>query len=577
MSSVFCDRLACCTPPFALKKLLPAISPFKPAGRPLWIVVFSLMLVLRVVYAFHFRVDTDELQHLHVVWGWANGHLQYRDIFDNHGAIFHLLFTPLFRFLGERADILIPMRLAMIPLVGICWWCIYRIGTSLFSREVGLWAAALTGLYPEFFLTSTEFRTDVLWTVLWLLALVVATRKPFKTKHAFLMGLILGAAFGITVKTGLMIGSLVATTGVLMGWEWLGGRRPALASAAIKVLAGLYGLALVPGALLLFFAAQGAAREFLYCNIGHNLVPHAQNWEHFDAHVVWFPIFALILLGITPLFRNRPFDSLTGQRIGLVLIAGFYFTALKTFFPTLSRQDDLPVIPLAMLLVASAPFVLSGRFSSRPRLNAFLPWSVPSLVLLELVALIGFTPFWKNRTREEIATVADVLRATDRNDLVMDATGETIFRMRPYYYALEAFTKVRIQLGLLPDEISERLMETGTGLVRPMDLTKKAQTFIGKNYLPVGHELRMAGQKLKLSGPPTQRSAQFSIAVPTRYTILTPDNREAVGELDGTPFTGPRELAAGSHIFTAKGNAPKYIVVFWGQGFERGFTPSLKR
>jgi len=535
------------------------------------------MLVLRVVYAFHFRVDTDELQHLHVVWGWANGHLQYRDIFDNHGAIFHLLFTPLFRLFGERADILIPMRLAMIPLVGICWWCIYRIGTSLFSKEVGLWAVALTGLYPEFFLTSTEFRTDVLWTVLWLLALVIATREPFKTRHAFVIGLILGAAFGITVKTGLMIGSLVASAMVLMGWEWLGGRRPSFASAGVRAFAGLCGLALVPGALMLFFAAQGAGRDFLYCNIGHNLVPHAQNWEHLDAHVVWFPIFALILVGISPFFRNRPFDALTGRRIGLVLIAGFYFSALKTFFPTLSRQDDLPVIPLAMLVVDSLPFVLAGRLSSRPRLKAFLPWSIPALVVLELVALIGFTPFWKNRTREEIATVADVLRATDRSDFVMDATGETIFRMRPYYYALEAFTKVRIKRGLLPDEIAEQLMATGTAVVRPMDLTKKAQVFVKQNYLPVGHELWMAGQKMNLSAPSAIRSARFDIAVPTRYTILTPDNKEAVGELDGTPFTGPRQLTAGSHTFIGKADSPKYVVLFWSQGFERGFSPVLKR
>lgn len=539
--------------------------------------MFSLLLVLRVVYAFHFRVDTDELQHLHVVWGWANGHLQYRDIFDNHGAIFHLLFTPLFRFLGERADILIPMRLAMIPLVGICWWCIYRIGAALFSREVGLWAAALAGLYPEFFLTSTEFRTDVLWTLLWLLALVVATREPFRTKHAFGMGLILGAAFGITVKTGLMVGSVVASAAMLLGWAWLGGKKPAFASVALKTFAGLSGLVLIPGALLLFFAAQGASREFLYCNIGHNLVPHAQNWEHLDAHVVWFPIFALILLGVSSFFRHRPFDALTGRRIGLVLLAGFYFSALKTFFPTLSRQDDLPVIPLATLLVAAVPFLLSGWSSSRPRLNALLPWSVPALVLLELVALIGFTPFWKNRTREEIATVADVLRATDRADFVMDATGETIFRMRPYYYALEAFTKARIQRGLLPDEIAKRLVATGTAIVRPMDLTKKAQVFIRENYLPMGHELWMAGQKMKLAGPPTKRSARFDIAIPTRYTILTPDNQPAVGEVDGTPLTGPRQLTAGSHTFTGGVGSPKYVVVFWSQAFERGFAPTFKR
>src|SRR5260221_66293 len=101
------------------------------------------------------------------------------------------------------------MRLAMIPLFGISLWCVYQIGAALFSRQAGLWAAILCGFYPEFFLTSSEFRTDNLWTVLWLLALVVATRPPFNVKRTFIVGLLLGAAFAVTVKTGLMVGSLV--------------------------------------------------------------------------------------------------------------------------------------------------------------------------------------------------------------------------------------------------------------------------------------------------------------------------------------------------------------------------------
>ncbi len=196
----------------------PSVSPFTPIGWCSGAVIFAVMLVLRVIYANHFRFDTDEPQHLHVVWGWANGYLQYRDIFDNHGPdSFHLLCVPLFRVLGERADILIPMRLAMIPLFAISLWCIYQIGTALFSRQVGLWAAILCGFYPEFFLTSFRVScTDNLWTVLWLLALVAAVRMPFTAKRAVIVGLLLGAAFAVTVKTGLMVGSLGLTTAAVI-------------------------------------------------------------------------------------------------------------------------------------------------------------------------------------------------------------------------------------------------------------------------------------------------------------------------------------------------------------------------
>ena len=71
---------------------------------------------LRVVYTLHYRFDTDEPQHLHVIWSWVRGRVQYRDVFDNHAPLFHLLLTPLAAALGERADLLVWMRLAMLPL-----------------------------------------------------------------------------------------------------------------------------------------------------------------------------------------------------------------------------------------------------------------------------------------------------------------------------------------------------------------------------------------------------------------------------------------------------------------------------
>ena len=77
-----------------------------------WLVV-GAVLALHVVYAFVYRVDSDEPQHLHVVWGWAHGLLQYRDIFDNHSPLFQMLCAPLFGALGEHTWIVVAMRLAM--------------------------------------------------------------------------------------------------------------------------------------------------------------------------------------------------------------------------------------------------------------------------------------------------------------------------------------------------------------------------------------------------------------------------------------------------------------------------------
>src|SRR5437762_7057900 len=97
-----------------------------------------LLFALKIIYVFWLRIDSDETQHLHVVWGWANGLLPYRDLFDNHSPLFQFICAPLFRLLGERADIVVPMRFAVIPLYLLCLWIVYLCGTSMFSQEIGL-------------------------------------------------------------------------------------------------------------------------------------------------------------------------------------------------------------------------------------------------------------------------------------------------------------------------------------------------------------------------------------------------------------------------------------------------------
>jgi hypothetical protein len=539
--------------------------------------IFAVMLVLRVIYAFHFRFDTDEPQHLHVVWGWAHGHLQYRDIFDNHGPIFHLLCVPLFRLLGERPDILIPMRLAMIPLFGISLWCIYQIGTALASRQVGIWAAILCGFYPEFFLTSSEFRTDNLWTVLWLLALVTAVRMPFTAKRAFIVGLLLGAAFAVTVKTGLMIGSLGLTAAVITGARWFGGKKPDWKFIGTRACAGAAGLMVVPCLVMSFFAAHRALKEFIYCNVSHNLVPRAQNWQQIDAHFLWFPIFAVIVLSVLRFIKLATRDEIVTRRWYLVFTAGFYFSALKTFFPTLSRQDDLPVIPLASLVIVLCCFLLHRHLTSRPRLQSVMAHGLfPVFLAAEIITLVVTVPFSKNNTQRDIAMVADVLRATEPNDFVMDATGETIFRMRPFYYALEAFTKVRMERGLIQDEIADRLIATRTAVVRLDGLTSAAQAFVRHNYVKTGNDLYMPGQSLQQWNGPIPGSVSFEIAIPGRYEVVSNGDKEAVGKLDGTPLNGPRMLESGPHTFAREDKQTGTLFVFWDEALRRGFSPYKK-
>src|SRR4030095_16682990 len=74
------------------------------------------LILLRAITITHYKFGTDEPQHLHVIWGWARGFVQYRDVADNHMPLFHITFAPIFGLIGDRATILYEMRFVLLPM-----------------------------------------------------------------------------------------------------------------------------------------------------------------------------------------------------------------------------------------------------------------------------------------------------------------------------------------------------------------------------------------------------------------------------------------------------------------------------
>src|ERR1051326_1859495 len=75
--------------------------------------LIATAVAVRASLIFRYRFDSDEPQHMHVAWGWAHGLAQYRDVFDNHMPLFHLLSSPLFAATGDDPRLLFAARLSM--------------------------------------------------------------------------------------------------------------------------------------------------------------------------------------------------------------------------------------------------------------------------------------------------------------------------------------------------------------------------------------------------------------------------------------------------------------------------------
>ena len=532
--------------------------------------LFLVLLGLRVLYACNMSFNSDEPQHLHVVWAWANGLLPYRDIFDNHTPLFHILCAPVFRLFGETAMILIYMRLAMIPLFAASLYFVMKIGGQLFSRRAGLWAAVFIGFAPFFFLKTVEFRTDDLWTAVWLGTVAIAVGGPPTARRMFCAGLALGAAFSVSMKTALLaLALLLAGLIALVLWRRDGG--PLRMGAVLRGLgAGLAGVLVVPAAIVAYFAAHHAIGALYYCVIEHNMVPSENHRLGIASRRFWFPAaLALFIPAAHFIFRRAPNRTLAARRVLVLLTSGFFLSLLHSYWPKITSQDYPPVTPLLVILLTPAVLALAdwlpARFPWLPRLGL-----VAALVVAELAATLHIV-HPKERTQHYVEFLGRVLRFTDRGDYVMDGKSGAIFRRRPFYYALESVTRDRMSRNLIKDEIIADLLTTNTCMASDERLEGLDLAFVRANYLPFEYKMRIAGQHLKPDAV-TGRAA-FEIHIVTTYAIVTPAG-PAVGTLDGQPYAGKVFLAAGPHEFVSEDPRAPHVLV-WAQALERGFQPDF--
>jgi hypothetical protein len=538
-------------------------------------ILFALMVLIKLANVTHYRFDSDESQHTHVIWAWARDFVQYRDVFDNHMPLFQIMFAPIFGVIGDRATILYWLRFILLPMYFVGAWCTYRIGELLFSRRAGIWAVILAGLSTKYHFTSLEFRTDNLWAPLWLLCIVTLISGPLTLGRALVAGLLLGFCFGVSMKSALLLLMLLLSSAIallLVGRKHLAQSWSHLARCAAAFFAAT---ALVPGVIAGAFAVAGLWRNFRYCNFDHNILPHLDVKNHPAWWIIIFPVaFPFVIYAAWLIVRGATTPSLAFRRAFIFLICGFYTPALCSFWNLLTRQDFLPYYPLVFVLVSGALLAVSPRLAKyNPRVSHYLHrFSLPAFVgLLELLLVIGTRPFWIDRAKVETNLLRGVLKLTDPGDYVLDCKGETIFRQRCFWPVTESIMAERFARKLVVDNAAQRAVETHTCVAAMKGrMPLRAKQFIWKNYIGVGNDLKVAGRFLRPSATDGTRM-ELEVVIPASYKIIAPDG-PVEGILDGTPYEGARFLAPGVHTFVQTSSRTQ-LVFFWAQAVDRNFIP----
>jgi asparagine N-glycosylation enzyme membrane subunit Stt3 len=124
---------------------------------------------------------------------------------------------------------------ALRVLQTVAFWCTYRIGSLLFSRRVGAWAAILVGLSTDYVFCSVEFRTDNLWAPLWLLCMSVLLNGALAIRRALIAGFLMGLCFGVSMKTLLLVMSIPIGGSVTL--IFVGRERLDIGSGLVQIIA----------------------------------------------------------------------------------------------------------------------------------------------------------------------------------------------------------------------------------------------------------------------------------------------------------------------------------------------------
>jgi hypothetical protein len=372
------------------------------------------------------------------------------------------------------------------------------------------------------------------------------------------------------MKTTLLLAALAqALVGALIV-RWIAGGLPLRWSHILRRSAAwLAGVVIIPALVVLYFYERGVIHEMYYGVIQHNILPGASA-RLFGSGAIktWLRgAVGAVIAGAIIVRLKMPIPM--RARISFVFFAAFlYYTTLEAAWPVLTAEDYLPFFPAMMLTAGPAVLWLTGLL-----VRHIFPTGVLIAAMEMTGVLIAVSPF-HDQTVDKIGIVADTLKLTEPSDYVMDSKGETIYRRRPFFYVIESMTFHRMQKSIVKDTIAAELIEKRVPLATTMRMPHRSREFIKKNYVPISFRLFVLGKVVRDKGAVARAPCEFELKIPARYT-LAGSAAAPVGLLDGAPFTGPRELAAGKHTYVPEGN-PGKVVAIWASAIERGYTPFAK-
>ena len=438
--------------------------------RPLLVACLALG-VFALFLCFYRSWDADEFEHLQFAWLLSQGRTPYRDFFEHHTPVFHLLTAPYFDMIRDTGT-----GVLLIAPFGL------RVLSTLFTAATALLVFAMTRratgsgtatMAVALFLSCSfvlekgiEIRPDTLAALLLVVSAYAVGRglcEAPTTEERLAWGLLSGLASGGTLMTSQK--GIFAVLGILAAAAVLGGRRHGRGTTWAFLGVALLGMAAAILPVLWLFARRGALGEFFHHNVVLVLLwPRdfaGEGWRWLGLALAKDTMFmGLAVLGLGLLgrrLRRRPHTGLGTIVVLTVVASAIGFVVL----PIAQRQYLFMTAPFAAIAAAVGAGWLAERWSraARPRLVTMLPGLVMGYFVFHAALQLG------HPDRVAIAKLDHLLHHTAPGDTVLSGWSPGVAFRRPAFHF--GFPHQEVRTFIPPAMIAELAADLRSGRVHP--------------------------------------------------------------------------------------------------------------
>jgi hypothetical protein len=496
--------------------------------------------------------------------------IPYRDFWENHTPLFHIIISLLFTFLSESSNVIIILRyLCLLPVI-LIFYLTYKLIESFSNQRILLYTIFFLCMNKWFIEKTCEARPDSILVLLSLAGIYFWIKGLESTKNRFLFisGLFTGLAFITSPKAIVTILALVFSEFL---YAMTNKGKLSFKNIIKKNLIFLSGL-LIPFIFLYFYLFfNNALSPFYHCfwtsviKNPNRFSPASDIRKSFFINTTfWIFSIAGFLLFLYRFSTKKEKSIYHCTFLSIIILHSIiYYKLMPSPYP----QSALILFPILSFYAANSFHAFELYLANKVHRRfgrIFLYTIIVFSVISPFVGFIYQDSIFENKNSIQKQKIDFILSHTPKDARIFDCQGFYIFRKPACYYAvLVKDVLIAMEKGLIHYDINADLIKNrcSMGIIdyRWTMLPKETIQFFNENFVMFPKLNLLLPGKL-INNDESSSSIQFILRIVHQYIARSlPMSKPFL--IDGYLTATPVQISSGEHAVIPKDNFSKIVIL----------------